>query len=161
MRPPGIEPATLCCPVFRFNHRAIGTVNDIMFKFLHYCLRYFQSTGVTMHVLNLCWLDVYKNWLSDKIYISFTNIDIIYYSIQNFVWANANQIIISSSITLYFLSLFFHSHIFSAMFSNDNHVHKWTQCKQLTLSYLSFLYESKCTHHWTLNSAFWMFDLQG
>ena len=33
-------------------------------------------------------LDVYRSWLSDKIFISFTNVDVIYYCLQNFIWTN-------------------------------------------------------------------------
>ena len=87
--PPGIEPATPCFLVWRSNHSAIGTVNDKLLKLLHYYfLRYYQWTRVPVHVWDWFWLDVYWNWLSDKICISFTNIDVIYYFLQNFVWAN-------------------------------------------------------------------------
>ena len=51
-------------------------------------LRYFRSTRVAMHVWNWFWLDVYWNWLSDKICISFTSTDVIYYYFQNLVWTN-------------------------------------------------------------------------
>ena len=34
------------------------------------------------------WFGRYWNWLSDKIWFSSTNLDIIYYCIQNFAWTN-------------------------------------------------------------------------
>ena len=45
-----------------------------------------------MHVLNWLWLDVYWNWLSDILFISYTNVDVIYYCSEYLVWTNQTLI---------------------------------------------------------------------
>ena len=88
MPPPGFEPAIPCFPACCSNHSAIGAVNDMLLKLLQYLLTLLSINTCGNACMKLIWLDVYWNWPSDKICISFTNIDGIYYCLQNFVWTN-------------------------------------------------------------------------
>ena len=47
------------------------TVIELWFKLLHYFKLWINSTRVTMHVWNWLWLDVYWNWRSDILFISY------------------------------------------------------------------------------------------
>ena len=87
MAPPGIEPATPCFPACRINHSDIGTINDMLLNF--YTTFY---TAINQHV----WQSMYEIYFFRceleltvlKICISFTNTDVIYCCLQNFVWTN-------------------------------------------------------------------------
>ena len=70
------------------DHLAMMTAIDLWFKLLHYSNLWIYSTQLTMHVLNWLWLDMYWNWLSYILFISYTNVDAIYYCSQYLVWAN-------------------------------------------------------------------------
>ena len=61
--------------------------------FLHYSNLWIYSTRLTMPVLNWLWLNVYWNWLSDILFISYTNVDIIHYCSEYLVWANQTLIV--------------------------------------------------------------------
>ena len=49
---------------------------------------FFWKENTIVHVWNWLWLDVYWNWLSDKIGDFFTNVDVSYYCLQNFAWTH-------------------------------------------------------------------------
>ena len=81
MSPPGIEPAT---PRFTTGRlRPLGHQDRCFFV-----LKIFQkpviliTRGNTMYQIDYGWM--YWNRLSDKICISLTNVDILYYCLQNF-----------------------------------------------------------------------------
>ena len=91
MHQPGIEPVTSCFQACRSYNSAIGPVNDKLLNFLH--LHYLFKLPSITKCFNACMkllFDMYWNWLSDKICISFTNIDVtvIYNCLHKFVGTN-------------------------------------------------------------------------
>ena len=72
------------------DHLAMLTVIDLWYKLLLYSNLWIYSTRLTMHVLNWLWLNVYWNWLSDILFISYTNVDVIYYCSQVYRKSKSN-----------------------------------------------------------------------
>ena len=69
------------------NHSATLTVNDLLFNLLHYFDMPINTCGNACLELILvsCVLEL---TVRNKICISFTNVEVIYYCLQNCVWSN-------------------------------------------------------------------------
>ena len=122
MPPPGIEPATPCFQTRRSSHSAIETVNDMLLKFF----TTFYANINNQHVCYSCTKLIFVSCvleLSDKICISFTNIDVL--CLQNFVWTNQtkiNFVFVSPTLTVHLTCLYWafdeknlhmHVHVYS------------------------------------------------
>ena len=89
MPQPRIEPATPCLSACRSNHSTTPTGNHMSWKLSHFYRLSIKTCGNACIKLILV---RYVLELSGKICISFTNIDVIYYCLQNFVWTNQTLI---------------------------------------------------------------------